>query len=144
MDYKKEHTVQKAAKNPVSSKPGSGTSAIPNHKQHERTIALGEGLEMGSVHTSHTKNPAMDAKDNRAPHAASHAQRNRVISGKSNTMGEGSVGNQETGHASYHKPNQPVIKSSREQRESAIAGNANPEGEQPMVAHHNNTPKNLK
>jgi hypothetical protein len=118
------------------------TKQMPG-KSHDTTIKLGEGLEVGSKHPAHTKHKVMDAKDNRAPHVASHAQRNRVLSGNGNTQGEGEV-KPYTGHAAYHSENPAAIKSSRDQRESAIAGNADAEGEQPVIHHHNNTPGYLK
>jgi len=143
-DYSKQHVKQMPGKNPGNtSNPGSGSGDTPNHKQHERTIALGEGLEMEAVHSVHSKESVKDAKDNHAPHKAAHAQRNRVISGNSNTMGEGSV-NSYTGQGAYHKENPAVVKASHAQREGAIAGNADEEGEVSLTHQHNNTPKNLK
>jgi hypothetical protein len=112
-------------------------------KSHETTIKLGEGLEVGSVHPAHTKHQVKDAKDNRKPHAASHAQRNAAIAGNANPEGEGSVAPY-TGHAAYHSENPAAIKSSRQQRESAEAGQADPQGEQSIVSQHNNTPSFLK
>ena len=73
------------------------TKQMPG-KSHETDIGHAEGLSIGSVHPAHTKEQVKMAKLNSAPHKAAHAQRARVLSGKGNTMGEGSVTNQETGH----------------------------------------------
>lgn len=67
-------------------------------KSHETSIGIAEGLPIGSVHPAHTKEQVKMAKTNSAPHKASHAQRDRVLSGNGNKMGEGSVTNQQTGH----------------------------------------------
>ena len=123
--YSKEHTKQ-----------------APN-KSHETTISLGEGLPVGSVHAPHTKEHVKDAKDNRAPHAASHAQRERAIAGNANPHGEGTVGKY-TGHAPVHKMHPEVIKASRVQRERAIASKANPMGEDMPTDQFNNVPSHLK
>lgn len=127
MDYSKEHVKQMPGKNTgATSKPSAGAGATPNHKQHERTVALGEGLEMGAAHEAHTKETVMDAKYNPAPRAASQAQRTRVISGNSNTMGEGSVTKQENGHQAHIKSNSKVQQKAHGFNERSIAGNANP------------------
>jgi hypothetical protein len=67
-------------------------------KSHEASIAIAEGLPIGSVHPAHTKAQVHIAKLNPAPHKASHAQRARVLSGNGNKTGEGTVTNQKTGH----------------------------------------------
>lgn len=70
----------------------------PAGKDHETAIGIAEGLPIGGVHPAHTKGEVRIAKTNSAPHKASHAQRDRVLSGNGNKMGEGSVTNQQTGH----------------------------------------------
>ncbi len=97
----KEHTKKKPVasyKGQIGSTPMSGAKDAPSHKSHEKTVALGEGLGLGSVHSAHTKETVKMAKHNPAPHAAAHAMRTKAISGNAGTMGEGSVTNQKTGH----------------------------------------------
>ena len=118
------------------------TKQLPG-KSHDATIALGEGLAHGSVHAPHTKMKVADAKDNRAPHAASHAQRDRAIAGNANPEGDGSVGAY-TGHAGQHSMRPAAIKASRAQRERAIANNADAEGGAAPADQFNNVPKHLK
>ena len=125
MDYSKEHTKQAAGKKSYSAKPTAGSNK-QSGKNHDTDIAHSEGLAIGSVHPAHTKMAVMGAKENHAPHAAAHAQRARVLSGNSNTMGEGSVTNQETGHVAHVKSNSKVQQKAHGYTERSIAGNANP------------------
>jgi hypothetical protein len=125
MDYSKEHTKQRPGKAPVSAKPTPGTDKMGG-KNHETDIAHSEGLAIGSVHPAHTKETVMGAKHNPAPHKAAHAQRARVLAGNANTMGEGSVTNQETGHQAHVKSNSKVQQKAHGYNERSIAGNANP------------------
>lgn len=103
------------------------TKQMPG-KSHETDIGHSEGLAIGSVHPAHTKMDVRQAKMNAAPHKASHAQRERVLSGKSNTMGEGSVTNQQTGHGPLQSSlqNKMVQKKAHGFNERSQAGNANP------------------
>lgn len=39
----------------IVSAPMAGTKDTPAHKAHDKTISLGSGLAMGSVHSAHTK-----------------------------------------------------------------------------------------
>lgn len=97
-------------------------------KNHEDTIALSEGLPIGSVHKAHTKMDVRQAKLNSAPHKASHAQRERVLSGNGNKMGEGTVGNQQTGHGPLQSSlqNKTVQKKAHGFNERSQNGAANP------------------
>jgi hypothetical protein len=97
-------------------------------KNHEDVISLGEGLPIGSVHKAHTKESVRQAKMNGMPHKASHAQRDRVLSGKGNKMGEGSVTNQQTGHGALQSSleNSGVQKKAHAFNERSQNGNANP------------------
>jgi hypothetical protein len=125
MGYSKEHTKQRPGKAPVSAKPTPGTDKMGG-KNHETDIAHSEGLAIGSVHPAHTKETVMGAKHNPAPHKAAHAQRARVLAGNANTMGEGSVTNQETGHQAHVKSNSKVQQKAHGYNERSIMGNANP------------------
>jgi len=97
-------------------------------KSHEASIAIAEGLPIGGVHPSHTKEQVKMAKLNSAPHKASHAQRARVLSGNGNKTGEGSVTNQQTGHGGLQSSLQDrtAQKKAHGYNERSIAGNANP------------------
>jgi hypothetical protein len=97
-------------------------------KSHETDIGHAEGLAIGSVHPAHTKESVKQAKLNPAPHKAAHAQRERVLSGKGNKMGEGSVTNQETGHGPLQSnlANNTVQKKAHGFNVRSEAGNANP------------------
>lgn len=100
-DYGKDHTKKKPVKSyegQIGSTPMSGAKDRPAHKHPDKMVSLGEGLGLGSTHSAHTKETVKMAKHNSAPHAAAHAQRSKVIAGKGNTTGEGSVTNQKTGH----------------------------------------------
>jgi hypothetical protein len=66
--------------------PMPGASPMPA-KSHDKDIAWGEGLPLGSVHPAHEKHSPVEAKMNHAPHAASHAQRNRAIMGNADPTG---------------------------------------------------------
>ena len=103
------------------------TKQMPG-KDHETAIKHAEGLSIGSVHPAHTKENVKQAKMNPAPHKASHAQRDRVLSGKGNKMGEGSVTNQETGHGPLMSgiANNAVQKKAHGFNERSQNGNANP------------------
>jgi hypothetical protein len=120
------------------------TKQLPN-KSYDGDISIGSGLEIGSVHPAHTKHQVKEAKDNRKPHAASHAQRNAALAGNANPEGEGSV-MPYTGHGGQIKENPAAIKASRSQRNRAEASQSNELGEVAHIMHHNNTPNsdNLK
>jgi len=126
-DYSKNHTNQMPGKGQPSAKPTPGAKQ-QSGKSHETDIGHAEGLSMGSVHPAHTKESVHQAKLNSAPHKASHAQRNRVLAGNANTMGEGSVTNQKTGFGGMQASlqNNKVQKKAHAYNERSIAGNANP------------------
>jgi hypothetical protein len=126
-DYSKEHSKQTPGKVSYSAKPTPGSKKAGG-KNHEDSIALGEGLPIGSIHSAHTKMQAHDAKLNPAPHKASHAQRVRVLSGNGSKTGEGSVTNQETGHGPLTSglQNKKVQKKAHGFNERSQNGGANP------------------
>jgi hypothetical protein len=127
-DYSKEHTKQASGKKSYSVKATPGANK-QSGKSHEASIALGEGLAIGSVHSAHTKGPVHQAKLNSAPHKASHAQRSRVLSGNADPTGmTPAVGNQETGHGPLQSSlqNTKVRNKAFGYNERSIAGNANP------------------
>jgi hypothetical protein len=100
-DYGKDHTKKKSVKSyegQIGSTPMSGAKDRPAHKHPDKMVALGEGLNLGSVHSAHTKETVKTVKHNPTPHKEAHAMRAKAIAGKAGTMGEGSVTNQKTGH----------------------------------------------
>jgi hypothetical protein len=113
---------------PPSTPKGGGN--IPAGKDHSKTISLGEGLPIGSVHSAHTKESVHQAKENHAPHKAAHAQHFDAIAGKANPMGEQPVGNQKTGHGPLQSSlqNNKVRNKAHAFNERSIAGNADPCG----------------
>jgi hypothetical protein len=86
--HPKEGTTLRSDKNieQTGRMPMPGVKPMPG-KSHEQDIAWGEGLPLGTVHPAHEKHSPVQVKHNRAPHAASHAQRNRAIMGNADPMG---------------------------------------------------------
>lgn len=84
-DYSKEHTKRKPVKSydgQVASAPMSGTKDTPSHKSHDKTISLGHGLAMGSVHSAHTKESVKGA-----PKASTNARKKAYSFNKRSEQG---------------------------------------------------------
>ena len=117
---------QREGRNQPASKPMSGAGDRPAHKHPDKMVALGEGLALGSVHSSHTKMPVREAKHNHGVQATAHAMHNRAIAGNAGTMGEGSVSNQKTGPGGTISENPGARKKARMYNVRSEMGNANP------------------
>jgi hypothetical protein len=128
--YKKEHTKQRPGKSygQNSSKPGnSGASDRPAHKHPDKMVALGEGLNLGSVHSAHTKMPVREVKHNPAPRKAGHAQHNRAVAGGADPTGMSpAVASQRTGPGGTITENPGVRTKARAFNVRSEAGNADP------------------
>jgi hypothetical protein len=109
-DYSKDHTKQMPGKSRGANMapPAMGTKERPAHKHPDKMVALGEGLDIGSVHPAHTKESVVQIKHNQAPPKASKMQRERAIAGNANPMGHNPVANQKTGHGGSLKENPAV------------------------------------
>lgn len=119
---------QRAGRKQPPSMPMSGAKDRPAHKHPDKMVALGEGLGLGSVHSTHSKHQVHMAKHNPAPHAAAHAQHNRAIAGNAGVTGEGTVTNQKTGHGPLMSSlaNNSVQKKAHAFNERSQNGGANP------------------
>jgi hypothetical protein len=105
IDYLRRFQMKEVKRKPASyggqiaSAPMAGTGDTPSHKSHDKTIALGNGLAMGSVHSAHTKETTKLPKHNQAVLAPAKAMRERAIAGNSGETGmTPAVSNQKTGH----------------------------------------------
>ncbi len=118
--------TQREGRNQPASTPMSGAKDRLAHKHPDKMVALGEGLALGSVHSSHTKMPVREAKHNPAPHKAAHAQHNRAIAGNANPTGEYPVSNQKTGPGGTISENPAARTKARKFNVRSEMGNANP------------------
>jgi hypothetical protein len=66
------------------------TGAKDTGKNHDRTVKLGEGLNIGAVHSAHTKMKGGDgsAKENSSVQAKAHAANRRREAGGADPMGD--------------------------------------------------------
>lgn len=86
MDYAKKHTTQLPGKG-LGSKPEGGANQMPG-KDHAASIALGEGLGMGKVQSSHTKmSVPTKAPVNTKVRNKAHGFNQRSEAGNAETMG---------------------------------------------------------
>jgi hypothetical protein len=106
-DYAKDHSPKRGNKVGVAPA-SSGTEEAPTHKQSERDVKLGEGLDFNAVADSHSKTQVKDAKHNNStPRANALNTWMRGVTGQHAADGahDKMPSKQATGHKPYHKPN---------------------------------------